>query len=180
MVSHLISDTSPNRELLNLILPIYETSFPADERRHFADVIRIAATESAFRAEIYTEGDVALGFILYWRFPVFIYAEHFAVSENVRGKGLGRSLFSRFLKQACLPVVLEVEKPEDATSIRRIRFYESLGMKLSTAPYLQPPYSADKHPVSLLLMSYGDIDLNKQMYNIETFLYRNVYRASME
>jgi hypothetical protein len=76
--------------------------------------------------------------------------------------------------------VLEVEKPEDATCIRRIHFYESLGMKLSTAPYMQPPYSADKHPVSLYLMSYGNIDFDKQMYNIKTLLYNVVYNVIME
>lgn len=175
MKNQTLSCTSPDRTLLSGIRALYEASFPADERRHFDDAVRLMETEPAFRADIYTEGDAVLGFILYWRFPSFLYAEHFAVREDMRGKGYGRAVFGNFLTLADRPVVLEVECPEDDVSRRRIRFYERLGLVRSPVPYLQPPYSPDKHPVALSLMSYGDIDLEKRFEEVRDVLYGRVY-----
>jgi GNAT superfamily N-acetyltransferase len=175
MEKQTLSCVSPDRERLSGIRTLYEASFPADERRHFDDVIRLMETEPAFRADIYTEGDDMMGFILYWRFPSFLYAEHFAMRETVRGKGYGRTVFRDFLAQADRPVVLEVECPEDEISRRRIRFYERLGLVRSSRPYLQPPYSPDRHPVVLSLMSYGHIDLEERFDEVRNVLYSNVY-----
>ncbi|MDR1601470.1 MAG: GNAT family N-acetyltransferase [Tannerella sp.] len=175
MEHYCITNATPDSTLLAGIRDIYETSFPADERRHFDDVIRIAETEPAFCGDIYTESGNVLGFILSWRFSFFRYAEHFAVCRDMRGKGYGRTIFADFLIHSDRPVVLEVQPPEGETSRRRIRFYESFGLIRSSILYLQPPYSPDKHPVPLSLMSFGNIDLEKQFDDVRNTLYSEVY-----
>ncbi|MDR2121359.1 MAG: GNAT family N-acetyltransferase [Tannerella sp.] len=167
----------PDSRLQSGIRDIYETSFPSDERRHFDDVVRIAETEPEFSSDIYTEDGDVLGFILSWHFSFFLYVEHFAICRNMRGKGYGKTIFADFLTRADQPVVLEVQLPEDDTSRRRICFYESFGSTRSTFPYLQPPYSPDKHPVPLSLMSFGNLDLNrkKQFDAVRDVLYSKVY-----
>ncbi|MDR0756279.1 MAG: GNAT family N-acetyltransferase [Tannerella sp.] len=174
MEYHSITHAALDNKLLVGIRDIYETSFPADERRHFDDVVRIAGIKPAFCGDIYTEDRNVVGFILSWRFSFFRYAEHFAVRRDMRGKGYGRTIFADFMKRAGPSVVLEVQRPEDETSRRRIRFYERLGLIYSSAPYLQPPYSPDKHPVPLSLMNSG-FDLDKRFDEVRNTLYREVY-----
>jgi ribosomal protein S18 acetylase RimI-like enzyme len=174
MEHYCITKAVPDSKLLARIRNIYETSFPADERRHFDDVLRIAESKPAFCGDIYKDDGDVVGFILSWRFPFFRYAEHFAVHCDIRGKGYGRTMFADFMKRAGQPVVLEVQRPEDETSRRRIRFYESFGLIRSSIPYLQPPYSPDKHPVPLSLMSFG-IDLEKRFIEVRNTLYSEVY-----
>ncbi|MDR3250140.1 MAG: GNAT family N-acetyltransferase [Tannerella sp.] len=178
MQQYLLSYEAQNEALLRSLRGIYETSFPPDERRRFEDVVRIASSEQAFHVDIYTESGETVGFIMYWNFEKFVYAEHFAVLEKYRGNGYGSTIIRSLLNRLALPLLLEVEKPEDETSARRIRFYEKLGLKLSAVPYRQPPYSADKNSVPMCLMSYGDIDLSKRFDEVRNVLYAKVYGIS--
>ena len=78
--------------------------------------------------------------------------------------------------QTSKPVVLEVEKPEDDFSRRRIGFYERLGLKLwPDCHYIQPPYDDKKKPMELLLMSYGSLDMNKLFGEVRDILHTQVY-----
>ncbi len=163
--------------LLPTIRPIYESAFPLDERRDFEDIIHLTEYEPCFHVDICTDNNQTIGFITYWNFAEFIYIEHFAVDESQRGKGYGKKVLSELLHQEELPLVLEVERPEDEISIRRIRFYETMGFSLCKIPYVQPPYSQGKNPVDLFLMSYGKIDLNTKFDLVKSILYKKVYKT---
>ena len=82
---------------------------------------------------------------------------------------------TELLRQTGKPAVLEVEKPDDELSQRRIRFYQRLGFVLSPRPYTQPPYSPDRHPLELRLMSYGEIDLDQTFDLVVTRIHNRVY-----
>jgi ribosomal protein S18 acetylase RimI-like enzyme len=172
-----LSSVQPGCRWPSAIRRLYESSFPVDERRCFNDVVRLAETEPAFHADIYsTEGhDGVVGFVFYWHFAPFLYVEHFAVCENLRGQGHGRAVFRDFLTRSDRPVILEVERPEDETSRRRIRFYERLGLTRSDVPYMQPPYGPDRQPVPLALMSCGNFDLGMRFDEVRDLLYVKVY-----
>lgn len=164
--------------IINSIRSIYERSFPEDERRDFADLAELTNTEPAFRIDIFTDENAeSIGFISYWIFSDFVYVEHFAVDENKRGKGYGKFILEKLVNLSSLPLILEVEPPEDETSIRRIRFYENMGFILSKIPYLQPAYGPDKKSVPLLLMSKGNIDLNNCHDQVKETLFREVYKV---
>jgi GNAT superfamily N-acetyltransferase len=161
---------TPGNELLP-VQSLYESAFPPDERRDFGALLDIAATKPAFHAEIYKKETALLGFIFYWMFRDFVYVEHFAIAESLRGQGYGRRFLSELCRKTALPAVLEVEVPENELHKRRIRFYETLGFKLSDMPYLQPAYSPDKNPVPMLLMYRGDVCLEKAVEEIGKEVY---------
>ncbi|MDR2824058.1 MAG: GNAT family N-acetyltransferase [Prevotellaceae bacterium] len=146
---------------LSFARSLYEAAFPLDERREFDDLINVAETKSAFRTEIFRQNTDLSGFIFYWKFSMFVYVEHFAVAEHLRNRGLGREIFQNFCDKTVLPIVLEVEKPDNEIAARRIRFYEKFGFAVSEITYLQPAYSTHKYPVPMLLMQRGEVGIEK-------------------
>ncbi|MDR1345969.1 MAG: GNAT family N-acetyltransferase [Bacteroidales bacterium] len=150
---------------------LYESAFLPDERRDFDDLLKIAETKSVFYAEFFKQDADLLGIIFYWKFRNFAYVEHFAVAEQFRNQGFGQKIMRNFCEKIGSPVVLEVEKPENEASKRRIRFYENLGFRVSEMPYLQPAYSANKQSVPMLLMHCGEICLEKCVKTIRREVY---------
>jgi ribosomal protein S18 acetylase RimI-like enzyme len=161
---------TPRNKLL-LVRNLYESAFPSDERREFEALLDIVDTKPAFHAEVYEKEAKPAGFIFYWTFRDFVYVEHFAVAEAFRNQGYGKSYLLELCTKIALPVVLEVEKPENELHRRRIRFYENIGFKVSEMPYLQPAYSPDKKDVPMLLMYRGDICVEKAVEEIKKEVY---------
>lgn len=137
---------------------IYLNSFPPEERRDWDCLMAFAgdAGHPLSFYEILWRGERA-GFITAWSLPFeWTYIEHFAVSEKVRGNGIGRCA----VEMLCGfndKVVLEVELPEcGETAQRRIAFYERCGFAPQTAfEYVQPSYGAGLPEVPMMLMTYG-------------------------
>ena len=160
---------------LKFIEHIYTESFPPDERRDFSDVIRLLEENDDFFIVLLSDENKAVGFISYWEWNDFSYVEHFAVDSSCRGSGYGATAMTELLKLINNPAVLEVEKPLDDISQRRIRFYERLGFVLCTRPYTQPPYSPEKQPLELYLMSFGKIKFSilSRLESIKRFTVSN-------
>ena len=158
-------------EFLKFIERIYTESFPPDERRDFSDVIRLLEENDDFFIVLLSDENKAVGFISYWEWNDFSYVEHFAVDSSCRGSGYGATAMTELLKRINNPAVLEV----DDISQRRIRFYERLGFVLCTRPYTQPPYSSEKQPLELYLMSFGKIDLNQVFDTVASRIHQKVY-----
>ncbi len=83
------------------------------------------------------EGQFA-GFFTHWTFDRFVYGEHFAVDSALRGQNLGTETIQAFLALHTLPVVLEVEMPDEPDAIRRIHFTNATASKVVQHPYAQP------------------------------------------
>lgn len=164
-----------NDAVLEFIERVYTESFPQDERRDFDEVVRLLRENDDFAIVLLSDREKPVGFISYWPWDDFAYLEHFAIDSRCRGAGYGAEAMSELLKQIDKPAVLEVEKPEDDLSRRRIAFYQRLGFVLSTRPYIQPPYSADRHPLELYLMSHGAIDLDQVFDTVVTRIHNRVY-----
>lgn len=160
--------------LLGKIEETYIDSFPEVERRDFSLVKGLMQTEPLFRVYVLLSGDVYAGFITAWFFDSFIYIEHFAVDASARNGGIGGEAFRQFLVMNDKPVILEVEMPDDDMSRRRIGFYERLGFSLNHQSYQQPPYRSHEGWLDMLLMSYGDIDVNRDFSRIKDNIYRHV------
>lgn len=160
---------------LNFIERIYTESFPPDERRDFDEVVRLLRENDDFAIALLSDEEHPIGFISYWSWSDFTYMEHFAIDSRCRGAGYGAAAMTALLEQLGKPAVLEVEKPEDDLSRRRIAFYQRLGFVLSTRPYTQPPYSPDRHSLELYLMSYGAIDLDHVFDAVVTRIHNRVY-----
>ncbi|WP_106829769.1 GNAT family N-acetyltransferase [Parabacteroides pacaensis] len=163
--------------LLSKVKSTYESSFPVCERRDFIDVTNLLKTEDRFVINAIMQDKQYVGFLTSWNFEHFTYIEHFAIDNNARNGGIGGKALLHFLEMSNRPVVLEVEKPEEDISKRRIGFYERLGFLLNQNPYQQPPYRKGEKWLDLFLMSYGDIDLKKEYENVKFNLYAHVYNV---
>ena len=148
---------------LKFIERIYTESFPLDERRDFSEVIRLLEENDNFFIVLLSDENKAVGFISYWEWNDFSYVEHFAVDSSCRGSGYGATAMTELLKRI------------NNISQRRIRFYERLGFVLCTRSYTQPPYSPEKQPLELYLMSFGKIDLNQVFDTVASRIHQKVY-----
>ena len=115
-----------------------------------------------------------LGLLTTWHFEDFIYIEHFAIDPTLRSQGYGSEALKAFIHEHGKPIVLEAEPPTDALSIRRIRFYERIGLTLYDFPYMQPAYTEDSHPVELRLMGTLDTETTP-LPLVSQILHREVY-----
>ncbi|NDW09099.1 GNAT family N-acetyltransferase [Dysgonomonas sp. 520] len=164
---------------LDFIEKLYIESFPANERRPVPELYDLIENEDVFTAfVVLNEDSERIGFLTYWNLDGFVYAEHFAISPEFRNGGNGAKIMISFLNHFTVPVILEVEAPTSETAKRRIGFYERLGFKLWNFDYVQPPYGKDLEPVPMKLMSYREIDLDKNYEEIKTQLYTRVYKVT--
>ena len=139
--------------LFGKIYDLYESSFPAVERRSKESMKRLLNHNKAYEMNaLMIDGDF-VGFFAYWTFNNFVFGEHFAVDPKMRGKNIGSEVIKCLCAKVNLPVVLEVEHPEDEISIRRITFYERLGFRVLPQTYEQPYYDGSRRMLPLLLMS---------------------------
>lgn len=145
---------------------LYLRSFPPQERRQLRTQRRVMGNH-AYHMEVVTEtgattgtgsaGDAGrfVGILFWWGFGDVRYVEHLATAPGLRGQGLGAKILGGFIARSAVPVILEVEHPEDEMSRRRIGFYKRAGFVLNTRPYAHPSYKRGGAPVPLALMTHG-------------------------
>lgn len=131
---------------------LYAISFPVFEQRTEEQ------QEKAFRCpeyhlSAYTENGIFIGFISYWEFSTYIYIEHFAINQNLRGKGHGSLLLSYFIKENTKIVLLEIDPIIDDISAARLRFYQKCGFHLNKFAHIHPPYRENRKGHSLLVLT---------------------------
>ncbi len=157
------------------IQALYESAFPADERRDFAAWLQLLEHEPAFHALAIYQDETFAGFISFWQWEHWRYGEHFAVDATLRGGGIGAEAFQQFLQMDSRPLIGEVELPTDSIAQRRIAFYERLGLVAHPDyAYIQPPYSPDKSALPLLLITYNapaDVDLSHPVHLLHKYVY---------
>ena len=137
---------------------LMRVSFPEDERRPFASVVaNLRAGNLRIRlARLRPMGEWA-GIATCWPMSQCCYLEYTAVSPDMRGRGLFRSIMEDVASLTPLPILFEVEWPTTPEAVRRIAVYEKLGMvALSYRDYVQPAYTKHTQPVPMMLMSNVD------------------------
>lgn len=156
-------------------------SFPLEERRDDEDQRRNTDTNERFYCYLLTDTDESgkeelIGLITVWKLDGFYYAEHLATSPQVRNRGYGRQVMEALKAHLSdNPIILEVERPEDEMSRRRIGFYQRCGFQLCTQDYHQPPYREGGEGLPLYLMYAGADEIDSRYPQIRDEIYRNVY-----
>lgn len=151
---------------------IYLEAFPPAEQRPW-EMIAARCDGKLSLSGIYLNGRI-VGMVTTWRFPDFVYVEHFVVDATLRGRNIGSSAIHILQRQcAPLPILLEVE-PEHLSpqALSRIKFYQRLGFHIIDRSYVQPPYDSYLPPVHLWLMA-TDPELSPQKASL--LLHRVVY-----
>lgn len=155
-----IVEISVKNIIIDNVKALYESAFPANERRDCDKLLSLVEENPFFHLYAFTEDDAFTGFLSCWNWGDCRYFEHFAVEPAFRNGGRGAKYLQSVVEMELSPVILEVEPPVDEMAQRRIGFYQRNGFKLwSDISYIQPPYSADKESVELKLMTFGNISL---------------------
>jgi ribosomal protein S18 acetylase RimI-like enzyme len=166
---------------LDFLYRVYEQSFPPAERRSKEQLLEEMRNPRADVSLIIADGiydnsnDSRAGMFIQWDLDDFIYIGHFAVASELRGQKIGEMFLRQFVSGLNKPAVLEVEKPLDEISVRRIAFYERLGFHLFQCDYIQPSYSPDKPTVPLFLMETVNGFLSEHYEVVRDKIYKYVY-----
>lgn len=154
---------------------LYLSAFPEQERRELNEWIRLCVDGGAFHGDMICCDGEQCGILTYWDLKSFVYVEHFALDDSVRGQGIGGQAIDALCEHVGKPVVLEVELPVDEMSRRRISFYQRHGFSLCENKYIQPSYHNDGVEVELKIMYRGIKDINSEFNNIVRTIYKQVY-----
>lgn len=169
-------DAENNHEI-SFVENLYIESFPLSERRPVSAMLDLhKEKDSPFVIAVTVEDSQLVGFLTYWDLDEFIFAEHFAISPEFRNGGFGRKAMELLKTDVVKPIVLEVELPTTILSERRIGFYQRLGFRLwENIQYHQPAYCDETGTVPMKLMSFGNIDIEKNLVKIKEKIYNIVY-----
>lgn len=155
---------------------LMEESFPPEERRTAEAQQHITDCNPYFRPHYIMDEEKFIGLVNYWQFKDFVYIEHLATDPSIRGGGYGGRVLDLLKTQINLPIVLEVEHPDNEIARRRINFYTRHGYSLWTErEYIQPPYAEGRPWLPLLLMVNGPLNEEKDFERIRITLYKQVY-----
>lgn len=168
---------STDIEYYNFVEKLYTSAFPKEERRAVELQREFTDRNPVFFNNIILSDHTPIGFITYWEFDSFYYIEHFAIAPNHRNGGYGQEVLEYLHQKLSRPIVLEVEKPTDEFSTRRIQFYKRLGYTLWANEYLQPPYNEGDSYLPMHLMIFGRLDPAKDFEPVKNKLYKDVYKV---
>lgn len=137
-------------------------AFPYEERRDECDEEKCFLKSQFNFCEI-IDGEKSVGIIAFWVFKEFLFIEHIAIDEFVRGKGYGSKAIEVIKEKFDLPIVLEAEFPKTEMQKKRIKFYENLGFCVNEYKYTQPSYH-NAEGVPLQILSFPN-ELNENEFN---------------
>lgn len=166
-----------NEQEITFIENLYIESFPLSERRPVDEMLDLYKNDSSFIISNAINENQPVGFLTHWDLNKFIFAEHFAISPQFRNEGFGQKVMDLFIAETEKPIVLEVELPTTILSERRIGFYQRIGFRLwEEVQYQQPSYYKGGNAIPMKLMSYGNIDIEKDIKDIRSDIYSRVYK----
>jgi GNAT superfamily N-acetyltransferase len=151
------------------------TSFPAEEYRDLQELRAYTDTVPHFYCHIVLEDETPIGLVTYWDLGGFYYVEHLAVDPNRRNGGYGHGLLEYLADRLKKPIVLEVERPTEEMSRRRINFYRRHGYALWEKDYFQPPYKSGYDKLPMYLMVKGDLNPEEDFESVKECIHRAVY-----
>lgn len=135
-------------------LQLYKASFPIFEQRTVTQQIS-ALENSAYRLTAFNDDGRFVGFVAWWEFDSYLYVEHFAVDESLRGKGYGNAVLRELIDKVNKTVVLEIDPVVDRVSEARLRFYTKCGFVSNPYPHTHPAYRVEYEAHSLVVLSSG-------------------------
>ncbi|MCI9606197.1 MAG: GNAT family N-acetyltransferase [Oscillospiraceae bacterium] len=133
---------------------LYETAFPLHERRTREKQVGVMG-HPEYHFTLIWEGETFAGILLFWEGPDFWYVEHFAISEALRGKGLGAEAL-RLLQGEGKDLLLEIDPPVEEVSIRRQHFYEKQDFRANPWQHIHPPYRPGFRGHELVVMTWPE------------------------
>jgi GNAT superfamily N-acetyltransferase len=135
------------KETLDEVFKIYETSFPANERQTLETLkIRLKEDKEVLFAAKISHEVVGIGFLFDFLGSDFLLLDYLAVKQNHRGKQIGERLFEflkSYSKSQNKHLLMEVDDPEYGenrpSKLKRVAFYQKNGaLWLKNVKYILP------------------------------------------
>lgn len=145
---------------------LYESSFPEDERLPYEEFVKLL-DEMNIDFQSFYDGEQLVGMWVVSRLPRYNWGVFFAVTEKLRGKGIGQKLLTRMIEQFGKeekPFIGDIESPlqADAPNLeirkRRHAFYKRNGFKDSGLYY-------DYKGVSYTIITTSDRPFTQKDYD---------------
>lgn len=155
---------------------IYDDAFPRCEKRGREQLLR-ALTDPLFRPWVVLCAGSVAAIAFCWRMPDALYLEHLAVDPGRRNAKLGSRILEHLAAEG-LPLVLEIEPPEEELTRRRLEFYRRNGFVRNGYPYIHPSYRRPFEPHPLVLMSRPEPLTEERAAAFEKFVHGRVLRYS--
>lgn len=134
------------------------------------------------KGDIYHKEEGPYHIIMYAEFEDFIFIDFLWVSEEARGKGIGKQVMES-LKRKNKPIMLEVEpvNVEDLDTEKRIRFYKKQGFQVIEAiNYLFQAFMS-KTETKLDIMCWSDSNISeKEVYEKMKLVYEEIHTYKVE
>ena len=159
------------------LLSLMREAFPPAERRTDEE-FRQLFSHPQVQILCAQEGEQLLGFLLLWVLNDFVFVENFAVQPASRNLGLGSGLLGHLKERFHLPVILEVEPPEDELKRRRVAFYKRNGFHLNGFEYFLPClHEHIQKSIQLNIMSAPEALPEERAQAVIKELYNTVYQG---
>lgn len=164
------------QEQFDDVYELFENSFIPTELRPY-HLMKEKWLLQEFKIFTYSKKNEIIGAMIVWELEGFVYLENFAVNDCYRSQGIGSYLLKQLMeiyKHQLL--ILEVEKPSDVMSQRRIQFYQRHQWHMNPFHYIQPALRDNSEDIELYVMSYPERLNQSQFQDIRFELFCKVYR----
>lgn len=141
---------------------LYIDSFPIEERRILEEQ-KIVVKDNRYKALGFVEEEKFVAILFYWDFKEYIFVEHFAINNTLRGKSYGSKIIEKFLTMH-KNIVLEIEPIVDEITQKRFNFYKRFDFVINEHKHYQVPFRRDSEELELLLLSHKK-PLAKEQYS---------------
>lgn len=155
---------------------IMERSFPKEEMRTY-DGFKDLCLNSHYKIISLFKDNEMIGFFTVWEFESFRFGDHFAVDPEKRGAKIGSSLLKFVLEESSLPLIIEVEFPENEIAQRRLNFYLRNGFIENSFKYLLPPMQEGCSPLPMIILSYPIALDSNDFEGARDIIYKEVYQV---
>lgn len=176
MVFERIIDSS--HPMYERAMELYKISFPFHEQREdFSQ--REILNDNAYHFDLIYDDNVFVGVVLYWEFSDLIYLEHFCILPEMRNRRYGQRVL-KDLEERGKVLILEIDPPVDAISIRRMGFYERSGYIINSYPHVHPPYHRENAGHNLVVMSLPRILFPSEYDEFSDYLNNHIMLNAFE
>lgn len=153
----LIRITNPDDAYLKRLMPLYEESFPLEERRPVEQLKRLIKSTKIMHFNAVVLDEELCGLFVFWDFGTFCYLEHFAIYPHMRNKKIGQQVLDYVAENLPGLRLLEVEPAtDDEMAVRRVDYYRRNGYKVLEKDYIQPSYHKHEDACPLWIMGNED------------------------
>lgn len=156
---------------------LFLDAFPSNERRDIHNQRRNVDENPLFNFYAIEKDSEFVGILSAWLFKKFRYIEHFAILPEKRSAGIGAEALQLYINMCDLPIILEVENPDDDIKIRRVSFYKRQGLALwDNVHYFQPPYRKGDKMFPMKLMATKNLKPESDYKMVKSQIYSHVYQ----